>query len=377
VPEKNEAIMRREELYGMTRGEALAFLRSAPVIHVASINRAGMPVLRTVHGVVVDDYIAFHGSPEGEKTECDGRPVVLSAEEIVAQIPSYFIDPVKACPATTYYRSVQVHGVLQPIDDPIESALVLQQLMEKFQPEGGHKTITAEDPIYKGAVKNLMISKVSLQHLDGKAKLGQNRKPEELQRIIEALWRRGGASDLRAITLLRHANPSVTDPVFLQAPTGPHSLPTEASDPRQPTRKFCVTPTEQDAIEAAALLRDTYWNTNVSQDQLVRAHLSATAWLCVHDEAGRVVASARAISDQSKWSIIYDVIVAPQLQRTGIGQALFKLLLDHPMVRGAIGVRLGTRDAQTFYEKFGFVDVLTRPLRAYKTTEMLLLRSRA
>ena len=56
-----------------------------------------------------------------------------------------------------------------------------------------------------------------------------------------------------------------------------------------------------------------------------------------------------------------------------LGHSLF---IARPAVRDAIGVRLGTRDAQTFYEKFGFVDVLSRPLRAYKTTEMLLLRSK-
>jgi nitroimidazol reductase NimA-like FMN-containing flavoprotein (pyridoxamine 5'-phosphate oxidase superfamily)/ribosomal protein S18 acetylase RimI-like enzyme len=354
--------MRREDLYGMTRDEAIEFLRNASVIHLASLNDAGMPVLRTLHSVVVEDYIAFHGSPIGEKTECDNRPVVLSAEETVAQIPNYFIDPIKACPATTYYRSVQVHGVLQPIDEPAERALVLQRLMEKFQPEGRHQAITAEDPMYKGAVKNLMISKVSLQHLNGKAKLGQNRSPEELQKIIKALWRRGADSDLRAITLLRRANPSVPESDFLRAPEG---------------FRCSVTPTAQDAVEVAALLQGTYWNTHVSQAQLIRAHLSSAAWLCVHDMTGKVVASARAISDQSKWSIIYDVIVAPHLQRTGLGQLLCNLLLDHPKVRDTIGVRLGTRDAQTFYEKFGFVDVLTRPLRAYKTTEMLLLRSKA
>jgi nitroimidazol reductase NimA-like FMN-containing flavoprotein (pyridoxamine 5'-phosphate oxidase superfamily)/ribosomal protein S18 acetylase RimI-like enzyme len=354
--------MRREDIYRMTQKEAIDFLRSAPVIHFASINQAGLPVLRTVHGIVVDDYIAFHGSPVGEKTECEARPVVLSAEEIIAEIPSYFIDPIKACPATTYYRSVQVHGVLEPIEDLEERARVLQTLMEKFQPEGGYTTITAEDPMYKGAVKNLMLNKVSLQSIDGKAKLGQNRKPEELQKVIEALWRRGSSQDLKAIELVRRANPTVPEPDFLQASEG---------------LRFCIAPKQKDAIQAAALLKDTYWNTNVSKEQLIKAHLSSAAWICLHDSNGEVVASARAISDQSKWAIIYDVIVAPSLRRTGVGQALIKLLLEHPKVRDTIGVRLGTRDAQTFYQKFGFVDVKERPLRSYATTEMLLLRARA
>jgi nitroimidazol reductase NimA-like FMN-containing flavoprotein (pyridoxamine 5'-phosphate oxidase superfamily)/N-acetylglutamate synthase-like GNAT family acetyltransferase len=351
--------MRNEAIYGMSKSEAIEFLRRASVIHFASINHAGLPVLRTVHGVIVDDHIAFHGSPVGEKVECESRPVVLSAEEIVTEIPSYFIDPIKACPATTYYRSVQVRGELTPIHDLDERAKVLQALMEKFQPEGGHQEITAEDPMYKGAVKNLMLVKVSLHQIDGKAKLGQNRKPEELREVLHRLWQRGSPQDLRAIELVRRANPNVPAPDVLCAPAG---------------LRFCVDPTQKDAEEVATLLQGTYWNTHVSREQLIRAHLSSSAWICLHNEEGRVVASARAISDRSKWAIMYDVIVSPSLQRGGVGQWMIKLLLDHPAVRGVIGVRLGTRDAQTFYQKFGFVDVKERPLRSYPTSEMLLLR---
>ena len=37
-------------------------------------------------------------------------------------------------------------------------------------------------------------------------------------------------------------------------------------------------------------------------------------------------------------------------------------------------VLLGTRDAQSLYAKFGFVDVATRPPRGFDTTEMVLAR---
>src|SRR5687767_12838252 len=106
----------RRELYRMGRDEAVALLRRAPVVRVASTLEDGTPVLRTVHGVVVDGAVCFHGSPAGEKAEVVGRPAVIAAEEVIAQIPSWFIDPERACPATTYYRSVQVHGVLEAVE---------------------------------------------------------------------------------------------------------------------------------------------------------------------------------------------------------------------------------------------------------------------
>src|SRR5262245_47264502 len=107
----------RKEIYRMDRAGALAVLARAPVVRLATTAADGRPLLRTVHGVVVDGAVAFHGAPAGEKMEGLRRATVLAAEEIIAQIPSYFVDPERACPATTYYLSVQVHGPLEAVDD--------------------------------------------------------------------------------------------------------------------------------------------------------------------------------------------------------------------------------------------------------------------
>ncbi len=126
----------------MERAEAVALLERSGVVHLASTTADGAPVLRTVHGVVVRGALAFHGAPAGEKMEVIGREAVVSAEEVVAAIPSYFIDPERACPATTLYRSAQVHGRVERVDDAEEKAEVLSALMHRFQPEGGHVPIT-------------------------------------------------------------------------------------------------------------------------------------------------------------------------------------------------------------------------------------------
>src|SRR5438309_653515 len=109
--------MRREGHFRMSREDAVALLERGPVVRLASTTPAGEPVLRTVHGVIADGAIAFHGAPAGEKLECVGRAAVLAAEEIVAEIPSYFIDPERACPATTLYLSAQVHGAIEEVAD--------------------------------------------------------------------------------------------------------------------------------------------------------------------------------------------------------------------------------------------------------------------
>jgi GNAT superfamily N-acetyltransferase/nitroimidazol reductase NimA-like FMN-containing flavoprotein (pyridoxamine 5'-phosphate oxidase superfamily) len=350
--------MRRED-YRMSKEEAVGLLERAPVVHVASTLPDGEPVLRTVHGVVVDGAIAFHGAPAGEKAECVGRPAVISAEEIVAPLPSYVIDKERACPATTLYLGVQVHGVLEEVRDPEAKARVLRKLMARFQPEGGYRPIDPADPMYRRAVEGLLVVRVPLERVDGKGKLAQNRRPEERGRILELLWKRGLPGDPRAIELIRDICPDTPLPAVLRGPPG--------------VTLHCHLE-RCDAEDAAALLEGTYWNEGVSPAALERAHCNASAWVGARDAQWRLIGSARAMTDGAKWGWIYDVIVAPEHRRKGLGRALVALLLDHPALRGALRIKLATRDAQALYAGFGFRDVRELPPRPYASTEMALVR---
>lgn len=354
--------MRRAE-FAMSIAEARALLAELPVVHLASTLPDGSPVLRTVNSVVVDDWVAFHAAPKGEKTGFLGRAAVLQAEEDLGMVPSTFFDPEKACPATTYYRSVQVHGVVEEITDLPQKARVLQALMEKLQPEGGHIPITADHPHYKGPVNGLLVAGVRLERITGKAKLAQNRKPPEIAGLLTSLWRRGLPGDARTLELIRAANPAAPTPPFLAAPPTAEGVTLHAWFPPDA------------ADDVATLLAGEYWNTGAfSHDEIRRAHASGNPWVGARDGDGRVIASARAISDGSKLAWIYDVIVAPAWRGSGLGQAVTRLLLDHPAVRGARRVLLGTRDAQSLYARFGFVDRDRLPPRGFATTEMVLIR---
>jgi len=342
----------------MSREEATAVLARAPFVRVATTNARGEPVLRALNAALLDDKLVFHGAPVGEKTEALGREAVVSAEEVVASVPSYFVDAERACPATTLYRSVQVHGRLEAVDDPRDKTRALEALLAKHQPEGGYVRLAHDHPLYRKTIANLLVASVSLERLDGKAKLGQNRTPEEQRRMVEALWRRGGVGDAAAVFAVAHANPSMPTPEFLRAPSGLR-LDEGRTD---------------DATACAALLADTYWNDRFTREQLASAHVASPAWVVARDGAS-VVASARAISDGAKYAWVYDVVVAPAWRGKRVGDAVVRLLLDHPAVRGARFVKLGTRDAMSFYAKMGFVETASLPPRPYRSTEMVLVRS--
>ncbi len=342
----------------MDRAGALALLERVPHVHVATTTERGEPVFRTVHAVVVDGALAFHGAPAGEKMETLGREAVITGEEVVTSIPSYFVDPERACPATTYFLSAQLHGRLERVDDPAAKARMLVALMRKYQPEGGYLPIDPADPTYRSELRGLLVVRVALERLDGKAKMGQNRSPEVLARVLAHLWRRGASGDPRAIDLVRAFNPEVKLPEVLRLPAGAEPL---------------LAPGPADADAAADLLAGAYWLGDTPRDVIARSHLSSTAWLVARDADGAVIASARGCGDNARIAWVYDVIVRPDWRGRGLGQALVRLLLDHPAMRHARAVRLGTRDAQSLYTRLGFVEtaVVAEP---FPHSEMVLRR---
>ena len=211
--------MRRTE-FQMSRAQALAFLSQAPSITVSGTTGDGELVQKVLHGVVVNEGIVFHGAPIGEKTGLVGQPVVVTAFEALAEIPSTFTHSTWACPATTFYRSVQVRGTLTAIDGPANKAAGLQSLMERFQPEGGYVPITADEPMYRAPVANLLLGRICIEEISGKEKLGQNKSAAKMLRIVQGLWNRGRVEDLRAIRAVIASHPDPIHPAFLNAPDG-------------------------------------------------------------------------------------------------------------------------------------------------------------
>ncbi|MDD9944596.1 MAG: GNAT family N-acetyltransferase, partial [Myxococcales bacterium] len=335
--------------YEMTTEEVWDTWRQAPVVRFASTLPSGEPVLRTVHGVVIDGAITFHGGDSGEKLACLGRPAVMQCEQTIAEIPSYFIDPQRACPATTYYVSCQAQGTLERVDDPPEKARALAALMARFQAEGGYTPIAADHALYRKAVDAIVIVRMRPTTMVGKRKLGQNRPTQQIDKVLGGLWRRGRPGDLQALEWVRAEHPGKPTPAFLQGPPG---------------IQLCVHPGPDDLDAAVALVRDAYWNDDTEDTRIRAAHKGATAWVGARNAQGQLVATSRAISDGSKHAHIYDVAVHPAHRGRGVGKAMLALMLDHPRLRECTKINLVTRDAHSFYAPFGF-----RPF-AHRYTEM-------
>lgn len=324
--------------FAMSEAEALAVLGRIGVLRLAAATPDG-PLLRTVDGVVHEGALCFHGADRGGKLELLGREVMIGADEVVAHLPSWFFDERRACPATTYYRSVHAWGVVERVTDLPAKAAILQALMDRHQPEGRHQRITADDPLYTGVIDGLLVVRIRPTRIVGKAKLGQHKGATVIAKALDGLWQRGAPGDLAALRAVRDAHPARPTPPWM---TGPAQT------------TFEVAPDEREVDAAVELLAGQYWNEGIEPPRIRAAHLASPAWIVAKDPTGTVVATARAVGDDAKVAVIYDVAVHPELRGRGLGRALMTLLLQHPRVRSARRVLLRTRDAQGFYAPLGF-----------------------
>ena len=308
--------------------------------NLSGVTSSGTPVLRTLNHAILENAIYFHGAARGEKRGMMGRPAVFGCEEVVAQIPSYWRDPILACPATTWFESAQAHGTLEVVEDIELKARAMAALMARIQPEGGHLPIDASAIQYKKMLNATAVFRLVPGYLTGRSKIGQATKPDQMAAILHGLWRRGTAQDLRGIETVLAGNPRAQRPGHLRGPGG---------------IEFLVHPTEDLAREAAHLLEGEYWNRGFDLEQIAKAQTSASAWIGARDsETNRLVGTAAATSNHSKHAYIFDVLLAPAYRGKGLGKAMMLALLDHPGVRRAGTISLRTRDCHRFYSQFGF-----------------------
>ena len=205
--------MRRRDKEVTDHGALEGILDGAEWGTLGLVTPEGHPRLVPLNFVRLQDRIYFHGSPSGEKMEvlkASGEAVFLVVDAY-AQIPSYAFDPVSACPASQFFKSVMLHGRVAEVADPERKAEVLEALMRKLQPEGGYETITASSPTYAG-LRNVAVLEMTVERMSGKFGLGQKLRPEQRATVLDLLEQRGKPGDLRTMEAMA---------TFPSAPAGP------------------------------------------------------------------------------------------------------------------------------------------------------------
>lgn len=170
----------------------------AVIGHLGILTPDGYPRVVPVNFVAVGIKIYFHGATQGEKYDAfkAHQKITFSIDVPYAPIPSHWHSEQQACRANQYFKSVLIKGRGIIVDDLTEKALAVQALMEKYQPEGGFKTVSADDPIYRKPLEEVAIYRVDQDQIDFREEVGQRLSSDQKISLIARLKERGHQIDL-------------------------------------------------------------------------------------------------------------------------------------------------------------------------------------
>ena len=155
-----------------SKEKIIEFLNKQETGRVCSIDKDGFPQIIPMNFVYANDVIYMHSHPRGEKLEniTKNPKVGFEVDQSLEFLPSYFSSPTDASQADTLYISVVIKGKAILVSDPKEKTLALNELMKKYQPEGGYEKMSPD----MGVVEEVAIIKVIPVTMRGKYKIGQH-----------------------------------------------------------------------------------------------------------------------------------------------------------------------------------------------------------
>ncbi|MBI2016592.1 MAG: hypothetical protein HYS77_13805, partial [Candidatus Rokubacteria bacterium] len=128
---------------------------------------------------------------------------LFEVDEVLGVIPSYWVDPENAVMATAYHRTVIFDCEATISEDAAALAAQQTRLLGRYQPEGGFRPVTPDDPLYRGAIAHIAALRLDVRARRPKFKLAQNRPLDTRARIVEELRKRGRPNDRRAADALQ------------------------------------------------------------------------------------------------------------------------------------------------------------------------------
>ncbi|MFD1706395.1 GNAT family N-acetyltransferase [Siminovitchia sediminis] len=99
------------------------------------------------------------------------------------------------------------------------------------------------------------------------------------------------------------------------------------------------------------LLWETYWAADRPRETIEKSIEHSVSFGLYTD--GRQIGYARVITDTVVFSWLLDFVIDVPYRGHGLGQWLLDCILNHPDIRET-NMSLATKDAHTFYEKYGF-----------------------
>jgi predicted FMN-binding regulatory protein PaiB len=182
-----------------------AFVRERELGRLVTVTSEGVPHIGLYPFNYLGTSIEMHLNRKDEQfadLQAHAR-CVFEVDDILGAIPSYWVHPESAVMATAYHRTVVFECEAQVSQDPAVLAQQQMRLLARYQPEGGYRPVTPDDPLYRGAISHIAAVRLAIRATRAKFKLAQNRPVEVRARIVRELRQRGRPDDLRAAAAIQ------------------------------------------------------------------------------------------------------------------------------------------------------------------------------
>jgi len=183
-----------------SKEKIIEFLNQQETGRVSSIDKEGFPQIIPMNFVYANDAIYMHSHPKGEKLENISKnpKVGFEVDQSLEFLPSYFTSPTDASQADTLYISVVIKGKASLVAEPKEKTMALNELMKKYQPEGGYEKLTPDMEV----VEEVAIIKVVPVTMRGKYKIGQHWDKKTRLEIAKKILERNSQTAQNTIKMM-------------------------------------------------------------------------------------------------------------------------------------------------------------------------------
>ncbi len=170
-----------------------------------TVSAHGQPHIGLYPFVIAGESIEMHLHRRDEQLEDlrGNTRCAFEVDEIHGTIPSHWTHATNAMFATAYHRVVIFECEAVISEDHGELAAQQQRLMAHYQPEGGHKPVSAEHAMYRGPFDEIAALTLHVRSRKVKWKLAQNRDRDTREKLIASLRARGRPTDAGAADALQ------------------------------------------------------------------------------------------------------------------------------------------------------------------------------
>ena len=118
------------------------------------------------------------------------------------------------------------------------------------------------------------------------------------------------------------------------------------------------------------MTKSSYWAKGRTKEQTVQT-IENSFCFGMYTRSNKQVGFARIVTDFVFFGNIMDVIIDPEYQGKGLGKSLIEFMLNDLEIKGLQTITLKTKDAHSFYEKYGFKKIGDSPLHMSMDKQIL------